>query len=138
MSDESTTPDLVELVREGFEAYGRGDFEGAIGFFSHDAAWEMIGGETFEGTAAIRAFMEEFYNQFESFKVEVEEIRDLGGEVLVVVNTMRGHPLGSPVEVRQRGGFVYEIKDGLAVRCTGYSDINGAHAAAERLAKERG
>jgi len=44
----------------------------------------------------------------------------------------------APVEVRQRGEFVYEIKAGLAVRCTAYSDIDEARAAAERLAQERG
>ncbi len=136
-SEESTTPDLVERVREGFEAFGRGDFAAAARFFAPDAVWDMRGGETFEGIPAIRGFMEEFVSHFESFDVELEEIRDLGGEVVIAVNTMGGYALGSTVEVRQRGLFVYEGKAGLAVRCTAYSDIDEGRAAAERLAQER-
>ena len=76
----------------------------------------MRGGETFEGIAAIRGFTEEFVSNFESFDVEIEEIRDLGGEVVIAVNTMRGHALNSAMEVRQRGLFVYEGKDGSPVK----------------------
>jgi uncharacterized protein (TIGR02246 family) len=137
VTDESTTPDLVERVREGFDAFGRGDFDAVARFFAPDAVWDMTGGETFEGIAAIRGFMEEFVSHFESFEVEVEEIRDLGGEVVIAINTMRGYALGSAMEVRQRGLFVYEGKAGLAVRCTGSSDIDKGRAAGERLAKER-
>src|SRR5271155_1384752 len=114
MAEASATPDPVGLVREGFAAYGRGDFEAAAGFFTPDAVWEMKEGETFEGVAAIRRFMEEFYGQFESFAAEVEEIRDLGGDVLLVVNTMRGRPRGSAGEVQQTGAFIYELRAGLA------------------------
>ncbi len=137
MPEESTTPDLVERVRAAFEAYGRADFDGTVGFFAAHAVWENKGGETLEGIAAIRAFMEEFRSHFEGFEVEVEELRDLGGEVLLAVNMMRGHPLGSAGEVWQRGAFVYEGKAGFAVRATAYTDIDEARAAAERLAQER-
>ncbi len=134
---EESTPDIVERVREGFEAFRRGDFDTAAGFFAPHAVWDMGGGGTFEGIAAIRGFMEEFVSHFESFDVEVEEIRDLGGEVVIAVNTMGGYPPGSTAEVRQRGLFIYEGKAGLAVRCTAYSDIDEGRAAAERLAEER-
>lgn len=138
MAEESTTPDPVEIASAGFEAFARGDFDGAAGFFTPDAVWEMVGGETFEGIPAIRRFMADFCGQFERFGVEVEEIQVVGDGVLIVVNTMWGYPLNSAVEVRQRGAFVYVFEDRLAVRCTAYSDIDEARAAAERLAKERG
>ena len=137
MLEEHTADDLVERVLVGFDAYGRGDFDAAVRFFTPDAVWEMKGGPTFIGTAAIRGFMEEFYRQFAGFEVELEEVRDLGGEVLLAVNTMRGRPLGSTGEVQQRGAFIYEGEAGLAARCTAYSDVDEARAAAERLAKER-
>jgi ketosteroid isomerase-like protein len=138
MDDESATPSLVERVRAAFGAYGRADFDGTVEFFTADAVWETKGGETFEGIAAIRAFMEEFRSRFEGFKVEVEELRDLGGEVLLAVNMMRGHPLGSSGEIWQRGAFVYEGKAGFAVRATAYTDIDEARAAADRLVEKRG
>jgi hypothetical protein len=42
-----------------------------------------------------------------------EQTLDLGDEVVLAVNTMRGHPGGSFAEVRQRGAFIYETKAGL-------------------------
>ncbi len=80
MSEESTTPDLVERVRAAFEAYGRADFDGTVEFFTADAVWENEEAETFEGIAGIRAFLEEFRSHFEGFEVEVEELRDLAGK----------------------------------------------------------
>ena len=137
MPEDPTPLDPVEIARAGFEAFARGDFDGAVGFFTPNAVWEMVGGETFEGTQAIRGFMEDFCGHFERFGVDVEEIRAFSDVVLFVVNTMWGRPLNSTVEVRQRGGFVYEIEDRLAVRCTAYSNVDEARAAAERLAEER-
>ena len=81
MSEESTTPDPVEIARVGFEAFARGDFDAAAGFFTPDAVWEMVGGESFEGIPAIRGFMADFCGHFERFGVEVEEIRTFGDGV---------------------------------------------------------
>jgi ketosteroid isomerase-like protein len=137
MADEPASPDLAERAHAAFEAFGRGDFDGTMRFIAPDAAWAMMGGEIFEGTAAIRAFMEEFYRQFEGLELEAEETRDLGREVVLVVNTMRGRPIGSSAEVRQRGAFVCEARAGIAVRVTAYSDVDEGRAVAERLAGSR-
>ena len=138
MPEESTTPDLAERVRAGLEAFGRADFDAALRFFAPNAMWAMDGGDTFEGVAAIRDFIEDVYSQFQGLEVDVEEIRELGGDVVLAVNTMRSHPGGSSAEVRQRGAFIYATEAGLTVRVTSSSDIDAARAAAERLAEERG
>ena len=31
------------MARAGFEAFGRGDFDGAAAFFAPDVVWEMTG-----------------------------------------------------------------------------------------------
>jgi ketosteroid isomerase-like protein len=55
MSEESTTPDLVELVGRLFEAANRRDFDAVMRFYASDGVWEATGiGITFEGEAAIR------------------------------------------------------------------------------------
>src|SRR2546430_14587443 len=79
MPEESTTPDLVERSREMLEAANRGDFDAVISFFAPDAVWESwMGGDTFEGRAAIRERVAEWLGGFEDLEFEIEEIFDPG------------------------------------------------------------
>ena len=41
MSEESTTPDLVELTRGRVEAANRRDFDAMVSFFAPDAVWDL-------------------------------------------------------------------------------------------------
>jgi len=81
MSEESTTPDLVELGRGLFAAANRRDFDAILRRYAPDAVWDMspLGGlGTFEGHIAIRGFWEDWYASYEDFEIEPEEERDLG------------------------------------------------------------
>ena len=51
---------------------------------------------------------------------------------------LKGRPVGSSSEVRQRTAGVTVWAGGLIERVTFYLDIDQARAAAERLAEERG
>ena len=55
MSEESTTPDLVELVRSQVKAAASGDIDVMVGFLAPDAVWDSsrMGLEVYEGRAAI-------------------------------------------------------------------------------------
>ena len=139
MSEESTTPDLVELESRLLEATNRRDLDAALRFFAPDAVWENAQGlGTFEGKAAIRGFLQDWLANYEELWYEREEVLDLGHGLVFSVFLMRGRPVGSGGEVRQRTGGVAEWADGLIVRITFNTDIDNARAAAERLAKERG
>jgi ketosteroid isomerase-like protein len=139
MSEESTTPDLVELVRRLDEAANRRDFDAAVSLHAPDAVWEgRASGMTFEGRTAIRGFWEDMTVAYEEFEWWSEEILDLGNEVTFVVSRASGRPVGSTGRVELRVAFVAVWEEGLIVRGTTYSDIDEARAAAERLAQERG
>ena len=51
MPEESTTPDLVELVREAVAAGSRRDLDALMSFYARDAVWDLspMGIGTFEG-----------------------------------------------------------------------------------------
>jgi ketosteroid isomerase-like protein len=140
MSEESTTPDLVELTRHVYDAANSGDFDAMTSFFAPDAVWvtdEGIG--TFEGVAAIRRFVEDWQGSYEGYEAEVEEVLDLGEEVTFAVSVQKGRLAGSSRDVLKiRFAAVYTWSEGMIVRMTSYSDIDKARAAAERLAEERG
>src|SRR5438132_868284 len=139
MSEESTTPDLVELVRETVEAGGRGDLDALLGFYAPDAVWDMsnVGMGEFEGLAAIRGFLEDWLGSYEEMQWEAEEIRDLGNGITLAVVVQTARPVGSTGEVQVRSAGVSIWTDGLVERVTNYADIDEGRLAAERLAEER-
>ena len=139
MSQESTTPDLVELVRRLDEAANRLDFDAAVSLYAPDAVAEgRASGMTLEGRTAIRGFWEDVTVAYEEFEWRSEEILDLGNGVTFVVSRASGRPVGSTGRVELRVAIVAVWEEGLIVRGTTYTDIDEARAAAERLAEERG
>jgi ketosteroid isomerase-like protein len=141
MSQESTTPDLVEVVRGMIESVRRRDLDGAVNFFAPDAVWDGWGvGDTFEGRAAIRGFFEDWLGTFEEFEAEPEEILDLGNGVVFAVLRQDARLVGSMGDVRLREVWAYTFVcvGGLIARGTSSTDLDEARAYAERLAQERG
>ena len=136
MPDESTTPDLVELVRKQVEALDRGDFDGVMSSVTEDGVLDGRA-DLIEGRAAIRGFLEEWFRAYEELEFELEEVSHLGGGVVFAVVIQDGRLVGSDGHVRQREGWVYLCVGGSIARLT-TSDVDQARAAAERLAQERG
>jgi ketosteroid isomerase-like protein len=137
MSQESTTPDLVELVREQLEALDRRDVDGVMNNVAEDAVPEGRVEEV-EGRAAIRRFLvEDWFRAYEELNYELEEVSDLGGGVVFAVVIQDGRPVGADGRVRQREGWVYLWVGGSIARLT-TSEVDQARAAAERLAEQRG
>src|ERR1700730_9238133 len=135
MSEESTTPDLVERAGRLFEAANRRDFDAVMSFYAPDAVWEAVSlGTSFEGVAAIRGFFEDWLGAYEEWELEPEEILDLGNGVVLVVARLTGRPVGSTASgLMRRRPLALIWVEGLVARVTAYADsIGEARAAAER------
>jgi ketosteroid isomerase-like protein len=119
------------------EAGSRRDFDALLAFYTPDAVWDMsnVGMGEFEGHAAIRRFLEDWFGSYAEMQWEAEEIRDLGKGVTFAVVVQRARPIGSTGEARVRSAGVSTWRDGLAERVTHYSDVGEGRAAAERLAQ---
>jgi len=96
-----------------------------------------MGMGTFEGQAAFRGFIEDWFASYEEFTFEAQEIRDLGNGITLTVHKQKGRPVGSSGEVQLRYAAVGVWEDGKIARTTNYTDIDEARAAAERLAEDR-
>jgi ketosteroid isomerase-like protein len=139
MSEESTTPDVVELLHRTLEAANRRDFDAAARYFAPDGVWDLtpLGMGVFEGHEAIRTFMADWIGAYEDYTVKAEEVHDLGGVTFALL-LQQGRPSGSRGFVSLRYVSVTTWRNGLAERSTQYTDIDEGRAAAERLAQERG
>jgi uncharacterized protein (TIGR02246 family) len=137
MSEESTTADLVELVGRAFEAANRRDLDAVARSFAEDATFDGRAlGDRFDGRAAIRSFVEEWFGTYEELEFGLEEVRDLGNGVVFAVVAQNGRPAGSGGRLRQREGWVFVWVRGLIARLT-ISEVDDGRAAAERLAESR-
>jgi ketosteroid isomerase-like protein len=140
MHEEPTTPDPAELTRLQIEAVNRRDFDAMLPYAAPNFVYDTTpsGFGVYEGMAAIREFVEGYWEMFDELSSELEEFVDLGNGVTFAVNRQHAVPRGSSADVQAREAHVTEWTEGLAVRITVYIDIDEARAAAERLAGERG
>jgi ketosteroid isomerase-like protein len=126
-------------MSEVVEAFNRCDVDAVMSFFAADAVFESrVLGASFEGAGAIRGFAEDWLGAFEEWVVEPQEITDVGNDVVFIVYSQEGRPVGSSGRISSRAVSVYAWAAGAIVRATTYSNIDEARAAAERLAQERG
>jgi ketosteroid isomerase-like protein len=129
----------VELQKRLTEAANRRELDALMAFYAPDCVYDMspIGMGVFEGKAAARGFIEDWWVSYEEHEFEAKEILDLGNGVGFRVLIQKGRPVGSSGEVQLSYGAVGVWEDGKIVRMTNYRDIDEARAAAERLAEER-
>jgi ketosteroid isomerase-like protein len=138
MSDDSTTPDLVERVRGILEAANREDWDAILAYYAPDAVWDTDGMGTFEGPVAIRGFWEDWWGSYEHLRIDVLQILEIGNGVVLAAFHFEGPPKGTTAKAQTHIALVYEWVHGNIARVTTYFDIGEGRAAAERLAESRG
>jgi hypothetical protein len=140
MNEESTTPDVVELTRRQLDAMNRRDLDALMTAFAPDAVYDTApdGMGVYEGPAAIRAFLGEWWDAFEELAFEPEDVLDLGHGIVCSVVCQKGRPANSTGRVQRREAYVVEWVEDMIGQVTIYTDIDEGRAAAERVAEERG
>jgi len=84
-----------DTVRRGYEAFGRGDFDGALDLLADDFEWQgpesqrVPGSGTHRGKDQVRQLWQEFGSAFDELRVEPDEF--IEGEETV---TVLGHTSG--------------------------------------------
>src|SRR5271169_4433769 len=136
MAEESTNPDLVELVRRNTEAANRREWDAVMRFYATDAVWDAshAGIGTFEGAAAIRSFLEDWVAAYTEHERRLEEIDDLGNGVTFAVALLHARLAGSDATAQQRWSYTFLWEAGVISRAIIRADIDEARAAAERVA----
>jgi ketosteroid isomerase-like protein len=125
----------VEFLRRGYEALHRGDTEAFEAMsrerldpeFTFHSHWA---GRVFEGMAGTREWMSDIRETWDDYDQELEEIVDLGDDVLVVGRaSARG--AGSGVPVMQEFAVVWTFEGERAVRARSFGSRAEALRAVE-------
>ena len=124
----------MDVVRRMYEAFHGGDAEAALGHFDAEVtvdASRRLDAAVGRGREFLNKTITSWIGAFDSWREEIDEIRDFGSKVYVVA-TQHGRGKGSGVEVEQRYAVVYEVEEDTIVRMTIYTDEAEALEAAGR------
>lgn len=131
-------PDDVEIIREAFARWTERDIDYWILHAQPDVEiWSKYaaldeGGGPYRGHAGIREWRTEIDRNFELHEVFADEVRDVGGKVLVLGGVhFRGK--ASSIEMRYPFGWVCEMRDGALSRMFFYSSHAEALEAVGRV-----
>jgi ketosteroid isomerase-like protein len=103
-----------ELIRKGYEAFGKGDMDTIRGLFAEDIVWHAPGRSQFSGDfRGVDEVLGQFARLFEetngTFNVEIHDVL-ANDEHVVVLAVARGERSGKTLE--DRGVQVFHVKDG--------------------------
>ena len=118
--------DDVEVIREAFERWNRRDIDywirhavPQVEVWSKYAALDQ-GGEPYRGHDGMREWRAEIDRNFELHEVFADDVRDVGGRVLVL-GSVRFRGDASGTEMHYPFGWVCEMQDGALSRMFFYS-----------------
>jgi ketosteroid isomerase-like protein len=109
----------IELLRAGYEAFSRGEWDTVLEQAHADLelipAERVISPGIYRGREQVQRFFEDLFAPFEEVLVEPEEFHENGDRIAVLVR-VRSRPRGSSALVENRIGHVWTFRDGVPVR----------------------
>ena len=115
--------DNAQLLRETYEAFGRGDIPAVLGAFADDIVWNapevLPHGMTASSRDEVGGFFEKLASEWEDFGIELDDITAAGDRGYVA-----GRASGTYEGARTGFGFVHAwtIRDGKLARFDEYVD----------------
>lgn len=117
----------VDTLRAGYEAFGRGDLEGAMESFDDDIRWENPDGPgvpnpgAHEGKDAVGQLLAETPQYWDEFKIVPDEFVD-AGDTVVVLGRLEARAKETGKDVKSPFVHVWRMTDGKAQRVQLLSD----------------
>ena len=127
----------VDLIKRGMTLFNRKDWDAAIQLVAEDAVWKTyfgnVAGESSRfGRDAIKQSWEEAEAVFggDSYQIQPQEFRDLGGGTILVRVVLSGQGTASGADVEAEYAQLWTVRQGLAARVDSYATVAEALDAA--------
>jgi uncharacterized protein len=126
----------LEIVRDAFAAFDRGDLETWIGDWAEDIDYRAMEGAPddhgpIHGRTELRAYVQDWLDMFDNFKSEPVELLEVGEDKVVAVHRVSGTAKQSGIESEMTYAAVYTFRDGKVIRGREYETRDQALEAAE-------
>jgi uncharacterized protein len=117
----------LDLVRNTYDAFARGDIDSVLAGFADDIQWiepdgYFAGAGGVRGLDAVAAVFAEYPKFWSEFSVLPEQFLEVGDEWVIVTGSQRGIARETGKEYRGRVCNIWQILDGKAVRLEVYTD----------------
>ena len=114
----------VEIVRDSFEAWNRGDLNAWLETFDPKVEWHMSGvfpglDTAYYGHDGVRSFWREFRAGWEEIIPDVEQIIDRGEQVIVLFRFRATGRDG--IRVQRPQAICYTVRGGQVVRAENFA-----------------
>jgi ketosteroid isomerase-like protein len=124
----------VEVVRRTLEAFNREGVEAALAYFDPEVEWlgppEWLEKHLYKGHDGIREIAAVWGENFDEYRLDLEEAIDAGNGHVVVLVHQRGLIKGGGGPIEGRIGYDWEVRDNKGVRVQVYFSWEEAlHAA---------
>lgn len=129
--------ETLDLIKRGMTLFNRKDWDAAIQLVAEDAVWKTyfgsVAGESSRyGREAIKQSWTEAEAVFggDSYQIEPQEFRDLGGGTILVRVVLSGRGTVSGADVEAEYAQLWTVRQGLAARVDSYATVAEALDAA--------
>ena len=117
----------TDILREGYEAFGRGDLDGAVENFADDIRWEnpeapqLPNNGVTEGKDSVKELFANLFDFWESFSITPDEFIE-DGETVVVLSHSESKGKDTGKEVKLPWVHVWRFSDGKATEVQALTD----------------
>lgn len=124
--------DAKDTIVASYEALNQRDLDAAMDALADEAEWHesevLPDTGVYRGKDAIRAFLTQFLASWDRFHQTVEEAREEGDRVLVLIH-LEATGRGSAADVDARYAHLWTVSDGRGIRVEAFYDRDEALAA---------
>ena len=124
--------DPKDVIAASYEALNKGDIDSAMDALAEDAEWHesevLPDTGVYRGRDSIRSFLTDFLASWERFDQTVEEVRQEGDRVLVLIH-LEATGRGSAADVDARYAHLWTVSGGRGIRVDAFYDRDEARAA---------
>lgn len=130
----------MQTVRQGYEAFNRGDFAGLLEHLEDDVVWhdapQVPGARMHVGHEEVLSYLASFPRVWDEPRFEADEIH-AAGDAVVSLSRFKGRGRQSGVEVATPLAHMFRFREGRVYRVVTYLDRAQALRALEELREGR-
>jgi ketosteroid isomerase-like protein len=123
----------IQVLRQLEELFNSRDLDGYVQLLDPAVAWHVAREDPdttiHHGRDRVRGYLEHWIQTFADLRLEMNEARDVGDQVLVVLR-MHGHGTGSGAPFDERISCLFALHDGRVTRVEEFFDADEALSAA--------
>jgi ketosteroid isomerase-like protein len=117
----------VEIVREGWEAWQRGDLPALFRQCDPDVVWDTSHfhdwpESTYHGIQGVERFLREWLEVWDGLEIEVDDVRAASDERVVSLIVQRGTGRSSGLAMEMEMAHVATLRNGKITRFENYED----------------